>query len=305
MPRRETCTFGAEIKCMLFFGAKTEVRRKWDVSEPKPSAWAQARFGGIANDLTQAFSRAVHQAHARGLAAHIGGGLQSNDSYGSTMHAAVHEELAAGCQDIPGVKLRKPKAVSYRFDLVVVEPTRVVVYPWRFATDNATPRERARFGTPVSGLRKTLLALNEDTATTQLTLEQGACDPEDLEAELAEEQAILEELQTQGRVVIIGIASNPSAIFELGLGELELIDEQTGRVGWHHWEPLPPPGEQGAGGLPRRPESPFAGDGYGQRVRFDDTAPEDDLGLKLRPPLTEPPISEPERPPEDAGSDEP
>ena len=70
-------------------------------------------------------------------------------------------------------------------------------------------------------------------------------------------------------------------------------------------EPLPPSGEQGAGGLPRRPEPPFAGDGYGQRVRFDDTAPEDDLGLKLRPPLTEPPISEPERPQEDAGSDEP
>lgn len=272
--------------------------------EPKPTAWAQARFGGIANDLTQAFSRAVHQAHAQGLAAHISGGLHSNDSYGATMHAAVYEQLAAECQDIPGVKLRKPKDVSHRFNFVVVEPTRVVVYPWRFATDNATPRERARFRTPVSDLRKSLLALNEDTLNNQLTLEQGARDPEELEAELAEEQAILEQLKMQGRVVIIGIASNPGGLFELGLGEVELTDEQTGRVHWHHWEPLPPPGEDGAGGEPRRPVSPAAGDGLGQSVRFDDIAAEDDLDLKLRPPLSEPPISDPERPQKETGSDD-
>lgn len=274
------------------------------MTEPKPSAWAHARFGGTASDLTQAFSRAIYQAQGRGLAAHIGGALHSNDSYGVTMHAAMHEELAAECQDISGVKLRKPKDVRYRFNLVVVEPTRVVVYPWRFATDKATPREKARFPTPVSELRKTLLALNEDTINNQLTLEQGARDPEELEAELAEEQAMLKELKTQGRVVIIGIASNPGGIFELGLGELELVDEQTGSVTWHHWEPLPLPGEQGARGEPRRPVSPVAGDGHGHGVRFDDTATNDDLGLKLRPPLSEPPISEPERPQEEIGSDD-
>jgi hypothetical protein len=275
------------------------------VIEPKPSSWAVARFGAVANDLTRAFSRAIHQAHEQGLGAHVGGRLDSNDSYGSTLHPAVHQQLAAECQDIPGVKFRKPKDATYRFKLPVIEPTRVVIYPWRFATDNATPRERARFHTPVSDLRKTLLSLNEDTVGNQLTLEQGARDPEELEAELAEEQAILDQLKTQGRVVILGFASNPQGIFDLGVGELELTDEQTGRVGWRHWEPLPPPGEQGAGGEPRRPVSPVPGDGHDQGVRFDDAAAEDDLGLKLRPPLAAPPISEPERHQEETGSGEP
>jgi hypothetical protein len=275
------------------------------VIEPKPTAWAQARFGAVAEDLAQAFSRAVYQAHEQGLGAHAGGRLDSNDAYGSTLHPAVHQQLAVECQDIPGVKFRKPKDATYRFKLPVIEPTRVVVYPWRYATDNATPRERARFRTPVSDLRKTLLALNEDTIHNQLTLEQGARDPEELEAELAEEQAMLEQLKTQGRVVILGFASNPQGIFEVGVGELELTDEQTGRVEWRHWEKLPPPGEHGASGESRRPVAPVPGDGHDQGLRFDETAAEDDLGLKLRPPSAEPPISEPERPQEDTGSGEP
>jgi hypothetical protein len=217
----------------------------------------------------------------------------------------VYQQLAIECQDIPGVRFRQPKDIKNRFKLPVIEPTRVVVYPWRFATDNTTPREKARFDTPVSDVRKTLCSLNEDIIDDQLTLEQGARDPEELEAELAEERAMLEELKTQGRLAIIGIASNPQGIFELGIGELGLADEQTGKVEWHHWEPLPPPAEGRAGGEPRRPASPVLGDGHDQGVRFDETAAEDDLGLKLRPPLSEPPISEPERPSKGTESDEP
>ncbi|HZR49227.1 MAG TPA: hypothetical protein VFB06_06890 [Streptosporangiaceae bacterium] len=273
------------------------------MSEPKASAWAQARFTDAANDMAQAISRAVYQAHEQALAAHISGGLQSNDAYGATLHVAQYEQLAAECKDIPGVKIRKPKDVRCRFDLVVCEHPPVVVYPWRYAKDQAVSRDRARLRPPVSDLRKTLLALNENTISEQLTLEQGARDPEELEAELAEEQAILEQLATLGQVVTVGFASNPAGIFELGWGEVELTDEQTGEVIWRHWEPLPPPGDQTAQGEPRRPVSPAAGDDHDQSVRFDDTAPEDDLGLTLRPRSAEPPISEPERPQEDAGSD--
>lgn len=274
--------------------------------EPKPSPWAQVCFGAVTNDLLQGFSRAVRQAHEQGLAAHVAGRLSSNDSYGSTMYPAVYQQLAVECQDIPGVTFRKPRDAAHRFKLPVIEPTRVVVYPWRYATDNATPREKARFRTPVSGLRKTLLALSEDTTSDiQLTLEQGARDPEELEAELTEMQAILEELQTQGRVVILGFASNPHGIFDLGVGEIELTDEQTGTVKWRYWEPLPPQAEQGAGDEPRRPVSPVAGADHGQSIRFDEAAEEDDLGLRLRPPLGEPPISEPERPQGETGSDRP
>jgi hypothetical protein len=276
------------------------------VSEPKPSAWAQARFGDVASELARTVSRAIYQAHDLAMAAHVSGGLQSNDTYGATLHVAQYEQLAAEAEGIPGVSIRKPKDVRGRFDLVVLENPPVVLYPWRYATDKAIPREQARLRPPVSDLRKTLLTLNENTTSGQLTLDQAQLDPEQLEDELAEEQAVLEQLARLGQVVTVGFASNPGGgIFDLGWGDVELIDEDTGRVVWRYWEQLPPPGDQAAGVEPRQPVSPAAGDGRGRSVRFDDAAPEDDLGLKPRPPVTEPPISEPERPQKETGSDEP
>jgi hypothetical protein len=274
------------------------------VSEPKPSPWAQARFGEAAGDLALAVARAIYQAHDRAMAAHVGGMLQSNDAYGVTLHVAQYEELAIEACDISGVLIRKPKDVRGRFDLVVLENPPVVLYPWRYATDKAIPRERAKMRPPVSDLRKTLLALNANTVSDQLTLDQAEIDPQQLEAELAEEQAVLNQLARLGRVVTVGFASNPGGgIFELGWGDVELIDEETGRVMWRYWEQLPPPGEQAGVVAPRQPAFPD-GDGRYRAGRFDEAQLEDDLGLKPRPPITEPPISEPERPPEETGSDE-
>jgi hypothetical protein len=238
------------------------------------------------------------------LAAHVNGGLESNDTYGATMYVAQYEQLAAEAAGIPGVSIRKPKGVGGRFDLVVCEYPPVVLYPWRYATDTAMPRERARFRRPVSDLRKTLLSLNETTINGQLTFDQAVRDPEELEAELAEEEAMLAQLAELGQVVFVGFACNPSGIFDLGWGDVELLDEQTGRVCWRHWESLPPPGTQAAGAVPHGPASPAPSDGHGRSARFDDAATEDDLGLKLRPQISEPPISEPERPQEGTGSDD-
>jgi hypothetical protein len=275
------------------------------VSEAKPSAWAQAHFGDGAGELAQAVARAIHQAHGRALAAHIGGGLAFNDAYGVTLHAAQYEELAAKCSDLPGVSIRKPKGVRSRFPLVVRDDPPVVLYPWRYATDKAVPRERAKLRPPVSDLRKSLLSLNANTLPDQLTLDQAELDLQQLEAELAEEQALLDQLESLGRVITIGYASNPSAgIFELVWGDVELVDEETGEVFWRYWEELPPPGTQAGGASPRQPVLPVDGDG--SRVsRFDDAPLEDDLGLKPRPPMTEPPFSEPGRSEEETGSDEP
>jgi hypothetical protein len=258
------------------------------VSEPKPSAWARERFGDVTGDLARAVAQAIHQAHSVALAAHLSGGLESNDTYGATMYVAQYEQLAFEAAGIPGVSIRKPKGVRGRFDLVVREHPPVVLYPWRYATGRAVPRERARFRRPVSDLRRTLLSLNEATINGQLTLDQAVRDPEELEAELAEAEAMLAQLAELGQVVFVGFASNPSGIFGLGWGDVELLDEQTGRVRWRHWEPLPPPGNQAAGGMPQRPASPAPADGRDGGVRFDDAAPEDDLGLKLRPPTGEP-----------------
>ena len=276
------------------------------MTEPRPSAWAQARFGDGAGELAQAVARAIHRAHDRALAAHVSSGLASNDAYGATMHAAQYEELAAECGDLPGVSMRKPTGVRGRFDLVVRDDPPVVLYPWRYAADKAIPRDRAKLRPPVSDLRKSLLSLNADTLPDQLTLDQTELDPDQLERELAEEQALLEQLASLGQVVTIGYASNPGGgILELGWGDVELADEETGRVRWRYWEELPPPGDQAGEAGARQPAAQVDGDGHTRASRFDDAPLLDDLGLRPRPPLTEPPISEPERPQEETGRDEP
>jgi hypothetical protein len=274
------------------------------VSELKPSAWAQARFGGVAGDMARAVARAIHQAHGLAMDAHISSTLRSNDAYGATLHVTQYEQLTEFARDIPGISIRKPTDVRCRFELVVLDNPPVVLYPWRYATDKSTLREKAKLRPPVSDLRKTLLTLNPNTISDQLTLDQAERDPEELEAELAEEQAVLEQLAKFGQVVTVGFASNPAGgLFDLGWGDVELVDEETGSVIWHHWEQLPPPGDQAAGGEPREPLSPP--DGYDRTGRFDDAPLTEDLGLVARSPVAEPPISEPERPQEDTGSDEP
>jgi hypothetical protein len=275
------------------------------VTEKKPSAWARQRLGDETGELGLAVARAIHQAHSRALAAHISSELTSNDAYGVALHAAQHEELAAECGTLQGVSIRKPRGVRGRFALVVRDLPAVVLYPWRYASDNTVPRERARLRPPVSDLRKSLLALNTSAIPGQLTLDQAALDYAQLEAGLAEEQALLDQLASLGQVVVVGYASNPGAgVFELGWGDLELVDEERGRVVWRYWEELPPPGDQAAGGAGQQPAVPGGGRGGHPVGRFDDAPLADDLGLKPRPPLTEPPISEPERPEEPTGSDD-
>ena len=240
------------------------------------------------------------------MAAHFSGGLTSNDTYGVTLHVAQYEELVTECGDLPGVSIRKPRDVLGRFDLVVRDDPPVVLYPWRYATDQSIPRDRAKLRPPVSDLRKSLLSLNANTLPGQLTLDQGTVDSEELETQLAEEQAILDQLARLGHVVTVGYASNPGGgIFDLGWGDVEIVDEETGKVQWRYWEELPPPGDQAASGSPRKPAAPAGGDGSARVGRFDDAPLENDLGLRPRPPVTEPPISEPERPRKDTGSGEP
>jgi hypothetical protein len=275
-----------------------------DVSELKPSAWAQTRFGGVAGDMARVVACAVHQAHGLAMDAHISSTLRSNDAYGATLHVTQYEQLAEFARDIPGISIRRPTDVRCRFELVVLDYPPVVLYPWRYATDKSTLREKAKLRPPVSDLRKTLLTLNANTISVQLTLDQAERDLEELEAELADEQAVVEQLARFGQVVTVGFASNPAGgIFDLGWGDVELVDEEAGGVIWRHWEQLPPPGDQAAGGEPRQPLSPP--DGRDRTGRFDDAPLKEDLGLVSRSPIAEPPISEPERPQEDTGSDEP
>ena len=259
----------------------------------KPSRWARASFGATAADLTEAVTLAIHQAHALAMAAHVSSTLRSNDAYGATLHVAQYEQLVEHARDIPGISVRKPADVRCRFDLVVNDDPPVVLYPLRYATDPTRDRQRARLPQPVSDLRKTLLTLNTRNVERQLTLDQALAEPELLDAQLAEEEAMLEELARLGKVATVGFGSNPAAgIFALGWGEIDLVNAETGEIAWLHWEDLPGTGELGGGMVP--PIMPTAG--TGRTGRFDDTPLADDLGLALRPPLSDPPGDDPQEP---------
>jgi hypothetical protein len=271
------------------------------VSELKPSLRAEALFGPSAGDLLQAVGRAVYQAHGQALDAHISGGLHSNDTYGATLHVAQYEQLVDMTRGIPGVSIRRPTDVRCRFELVVLDEQKVVIYPWRYATDRTTPRENAHMRPPVSELRKTLLALTASTVGGQLTFEDAELDADELDARFEEEALVLAQLAEFGQVIIVGFASSPAGLFDLGWGQAELIDESKGSVKWTYWEQLPPPQAGGEAGLtaPRSPLAPVGGDRTG---RFDDAPLTDDLGLVPRSPMTGPPTSEPEVPQPPSGS---
>lgn len=250
------------------------------------SSWARERFGAVAADLQVAVPAAIAQAHELAYAAHVASELRTNDAYGSTLKVTQYEQLEQHTAGLPGVVARKPQELTSRFALVVAEETATVLFPWRFATDSATSRVQARMRRPLSELRKTLLGLTEGGGDVQLVLEQGERDPAELEAELAEERELLAELAAFGRVVTVGFSCNPvGGIFELGWGDAELLDPETGQVHWHHWEALSRQVGAAAGReLVAVPEPAPAAEAT---PRFDD-APLDELGLTARPPLTQP-----------------
>ncbi|ABW09529.1 hypothetical protein Franean1_0061 [Parafrankia sp. EAN1pec] len=274
------------------------------MGDAQPSAWARERFGAAAVDFSRAVPEAIHRAHELALDGHVGSRLKSNDAYGAALHVQQYEQLAAFTREIESVALRKPVGFRGRFELVVLDSTAVVLYPWRYATDRKTPRGEAKMRR-VSDLRKNLLTLTARTADMQLTFDHAELDPAALEAQFTEEQAVLDQLSRLGRVVTIGYASSPAlGVFDLGWGDAELVDESSGAVVWHTWELLRRGGSGGAGvSTPKLPAGPR--DPSGRRSRFDD-APLDDTFPSLAPraPLAEPPTSEPGQPERYTGSDD-
>lgn len=270
-----------------------------------PSRWATARFGAAAGELMLLVPRALAAAHEYALQAHIASGLKSNDAYGHTLKVQQYQQLAEHVGSVTGVSIRRPGGIGGRFEYVVFEETAVVLVPWRYASDRRKSYEKARLRTPVSDLNKTLLGFGQ-SIDLQYSFDQLERDPDELAAEQAEEVAVVEQLSAFGRVVTVGYASNPgSGVSGMVWGDVELIDAQTGDVAWHDAEPLylvpavnrQEPGSESVVKAVASTTAPSA-------VRFDDADPEEDFGLTLRSPLSEAPISEPERLLDEAGDDD-
>ena len=230
--------------------------------------------------------------------------MTANDTYGSTLHVTQYQQLVEFARGIPRVTVRKPVEVTSRFEFIVLDAPPVVLYPWRYATDRSKSRDAAKLRKPVSDLRRTLLSIAARHVDPQLTLEQATLGAEQLEADFVDEQAVLEQLANFGRVVTVGYASNPSAgLFDIGWGDMELINEATGEVVWHHWESLAHSHQASGISAPVLAVAPL-GD-RGRAGRFDDAPLNDDFGLAPRTPLAEPPVSELWATQSETGTDEP
>jgi len=257
--------------------------------------WVADTLGEAASGLRDAVLVAIPQAHEDAVAAQAASGTRKRDPYGHTMKNRQHECLVAAGGLVHGVDVVRPRGAS--FELLQVSATKTVLFPWRYATSRRVARVDARMRT--SSFRRDLLSSGD--ASAQLTLRHAGLSDDELEAQLAEDEAIVDELRRFAPVVTVGYASNPTELLDLGWGVAELLDDR-GAVDWRHWEPLPwlssaraaADGGQ-APAVAARPLHPVPAAEPDDRVatRFDRSAPlVDNLGLRPRSPLAGEPASE-------------
>ncbi|MFS0717901.1 hypothetical protein ABC337_09870 [Arthrobacter sp. 1P04PC] len=271
------------------------------MNDLKVERWAQAAFGGVAEDLAARIPDALRAAHVAALSAHVSAEMTTNDTYGHTLKVKQHELLVEHLRDIPGVTTRRPQGM--RFELAVIPETNVAILPLRYTTDPKERREDARLASPVSDLRKSLLSINSSVAPRQLTIEHAFEDDAILAGNLEELEVVDKQLRSFGRIVVVGYASNPVAgVWGIGWGDLELEDESSGKVHWTHWESLD--GSQpfaSTRDIPR-PAVP-ATRTVDDTDRFDSGVNEDDFDLTPRSPGYGAPVSEPGRELPSTGND--
>jgi|SRR3954468_2516364 hypothetical protein len=280
------------------------------------SGWARERFGDAAPELRLAVTTAIPQAHRHAVTAQVGAGTRKKDPYGHTMKVRQHECLVAAAQDVPGVEVVHPKGAA--FELVRVRQTGVLLFPWRYATDGRTPRQRARMRP--EGLRYGLLS-GPGQGMGQLTIDDAELDAEQLDARLADEAELLQQLREAARIVVVGYASDPSTLFDLGWGDADV--DETGTVHWTSWEPLSPSTAEATAlrttvhGNALRPVDVASEQvlrlikpvpaGAAAQPRFDAAPLVQDFGLRARPQLQEEPLQEAaaERPETGTGDEQP
>lgn len=272
------------------------------------SKWADQRFGESADALLDAVVAALVEAHGDSVAAQAASGTRKRDPYGHTMKNRQHECLVARVREgeVRGAEVFRPRGAS--FDLIRIAATNTVLFPWRYATDPKTDREDARMRT--SAVRRDLLAAPTDHGG-QLNLEHAGVDDEELEAQLAEEEALAAQLHSIARVVTIGYGSDPAGMFDLGWGDAELADED-GTVDWAHWEPLTQQLATRSAGDRHQPGAAAAmhqvADGMdsepatSRTPRFDDAPFDADFGLQPRSPLAGEPQQEATIEPDETGA---
>jgi hypothetical protein len=238
--------------------------------------WAESVLGPQRERIRHEVVLAITEAHVEAAAAQYTQGSSANDTYGHTLKVRQHELLNARLREIPGIALRRPAGVRSRFKFPIIDETNAVLVPLRFSNDPHVSHDQvSRIN--LSDLRRALLA--GPTPPEEPTLIEMAT-VEDYEERYEDELAAYEQLVSAGRAVVIGYGSTPDGIFELGLGELVVEDDERGAVSWRRWIPLPLYADLAA--VPSAPQLRVVRQADDVE-RFDEGAELDSFGLRLRP----------------------
>lgn len=283
----------------------------------KFSIWSADRFGEDVQAVLEGIPGALRSAHDSAAAAQDVSGTRRRDPYGHTLKNTQHERLVGALGQLPGTERLKVKGAS--FELIRFPRSRVVLYPWRFATSSKEPRIQAKMR--LSGFRADLLG--NGPRPGQLDLDQAHLSEEELDTQMADDAAVEEVLRDLSQVVLIPYASSPRGLFSVGVGQAELLNGQ-GEMRWLHWEPLAVPqagdqlslgqGEDAvAGDHPVSPDLRVAGNPRPEDTEsvepgsFASSPLDDDLGIRARPRHEDAPTgeTEPNSPATGTGNDDP
>lgn len=202
------------------------------------SSWVSSVFGTHAEVVQNAVVSSIREAHDDSLAAQLSSRTRRQDPYGHTLKNRQYECLIDHLRaaDIPGFDVFSPTGAV--FDLVRLNHTNTVLFPWRFASDQRVRHDTARMvASRTSHIRRDLLTVTTAPDDDQLSLDDAAVADEELQVQNEERRQVEAQLRGMARVVTIGYASNATGIFELGWGEASL-DEHNGTVTWAPWHPL-------------------------------------------------------------------
>ncbi len=189
--------------------------------------WREERFGDDASTIAEMVRSAIAVAHEDALAAHRAGHMIAHDAYGNTMKVRSSELLAEFAENVSSMRVQRSSDKG-RFPYAVVESTDVRLWPLRIGKDPSVGHEALRLRTPVSDVRRGLLKRSSRYAR-QLSLDSFIeWDPRSTPSSDA-----------FARTAVIAFGSNPKdGVWDLGWGDLELVDPARGGVVWHHWEAL-------------------------------------------------------------------
>lgn len=232
--------------------------------------WITARFGQLADTVSQVVPQAIATAVARQIDAHQASGLRTRHAYGGAWPAQF-EELVRSLAGHDGVEVVRPR--GWAVHLVLVNGCLLV--PFRFAEQVTTSLTDPQVTRKLNkSCRQLLGEFGPEATVAQPSLLDGLFPAAPADADVEAEPRLLGDAEPAAIVLVVFTANEDAGLLRVGLAEAALPD--SGELQWQHIEWLQVPGTAGRPvPVPGQQQSPAG-------ARFDD-APLPEPMLDPRP----------------------